>query len=160
MLYPTELQALFLPFSDGKSFHVRYYVTEIVKGKPVRKQRSAKLSEKNKTTGHTTVNSLKGATPCKTQLALALSCFLGLGPAEIAGLQWGDVDGDWINIRRNKIGAQVDTPKTTERMAAVPIIDQVRVPLELWRRKGENTGGDAWVIPDLHNLIGRVIKPM
>jgi len=89
-----------LPFSDGKSFHVRYYVTEIVKGKPVRKQRSAKLCEKNKTTGHTTVNSLKGATPCKTPLALALSCFLGLEPAEIAGLQWGDVDGDWINIRR------------------------------------------------------------
>ena len=26
------------------------------------------------------------------QLVLALSCFLGLGPAEIAGLQWGDVD--------------------------------------------------------------------
>ena len=33
------------------------------------------------------------------QLVLALSCFLGLGPAEIAGLQWGDVDPDWINIR-------------------------------------------------------------
>src|SRR5215469_8986313 len=36
------------------------------------------------------------------QLVLALSCFFGLGPAEIAGLQWGDVDPDWINIRRNK----------------------------------------------------------
>jgi integrase len=36
------------------------------------------------------------------QLVLALSCFLGLGPAEIAGLQWGDVDKAWIHIRRNK----------------------------------------------------------
>src|SRR5207248_7833149 len=31
------------------------------------------------------------------QLVIALSCFLGLGPAEISGLQWGDVDPDWIH---------------------------------------------------------------
>ena len=45
--------------SDGKSFHVRYYVTEIVDGRPVRKQRSAKLCVRNKATGHATVNSDK-----------------------------------------------------------------------------------------------------
>ena len=41
--------------SDGKSFHVRYYVTEIVDGKPDRKQRSHKLCEKNRDTGHARV---------------------------------------------------------------------------------------------------------
>ena len=300
--------------SDGKSFHVRYYITEIVDGRPVRKQRSHKLCVRNKATGHATVNSDKvqllakefmlkinreqhasqsleqdmliadfweqhylpyiseivpltdkprkkastlrgykqiwnqhlkkhfgkltlqnyepihgtrllqslvstqGKTTLKhiravgsaifrravvehlikvnpwhdvvmpddaveskptehytmeeaenlisalvdhvdAQLVLALSCFLGLGPAEIAGLQWGDVDPDWINIRRNKIGARVDTPKTTERLAPVPIIDQVRVPLELWRAKCGDTSDGAWVIADLHNLKGRVILP-
>lgn len=93
------------------------------------------------------------------QLVIALACFLGLGPAEIAGLQWGDVDTDWINIRRNKIGGRVDTPKTTERAAAVPIIDYVRVPLELWRANCDDTSDGAWMIGDLHNLVGRVIKP-
>jgi integrase len=94
------------------------------------------------------------------QLVIALSCFLGLGPAEVAGLQWGDVDKDWIHIRRNKPShGKVGPPKTKERMAAVPIIDQVRVPLELWRAKCENTTGDAWVIPDLPNMLNRVIKP-
>jgi len=29
--------------SDGKSFHVRYYLTEIVEGQPKRVQRSHKL---------------------------------------------------------------------------------------------------------------------
>ena len=38
--------------SDGKSFHVRYYVTEIVDGQPKRVQRSHKLCEKNRATGH------------------------------------------------------------------------------------------------------------
>jgi integrase len=94
------------------------------------------------------------------QLVIALSCFLGLGPAEISGLQWGDVDGDWIHIRRNKPShGKVGPPKTKERMAPVPIIDQVRVPLELWRTKAENPNGENWVIADLPNMINRVIKP-
>lgn len=93
------------------------------------------------------------------QLVLALACFLGLGPAEIAGLQWGDIDKDWVHIRRNKVRGEVVTPKTKERMASVPIIDRVRVPLELWRKKCENTDGEAWVIVDLPNMINRVIKP-
>src|SRR5579862_481039 len=94
------------------------------------------------------------------QLVIALSCFLGLGPAEIAGLQWGDLDADWIHIRRNRPAhGEVGPPKTKERMAAVPIIDHVRVRLELWRSKCENPNGDNWVIADLPNMINRIIKP-
>jgi integrase len=94
------------------------------------------------------------------QLVIALSCFLGLGPAEISGLQWGDVGAEWIHIRRNKPShGKVGPPKTKERMAPVPIIDQVRVPLELWRAKCENPHGENWVIADLPNMINRVIKP-
>jgi integrase len=94
------------------------------------------------------------------QLVLALSCFLGLRPAEIAGLQWGDVDAEWIHIRRNKPAhGKVDAPKTLESMAPVPIIDQVRLPLELWRKKCTDTSDGAWVIVDLPNMLNRVIKP-
>ncbi|MGB7603477.1 MAG: site-specific integrase [Candidatus Sulfotelmatobacter sp.] len=95
----------------------------------------------------------------EAQLVLALACFLGLGPAEIAGLRWGDVEKDWIHIRRNRVRGEVVTPKTPERMAAVPIIDQVRVPLELWRKKSQSTDEASWVIADLPNLINRVIIP-
>jgi integrase len=93
------------------------------------------------------------------QLVLTLACFLGLGPAEIAGLQWGDVDKVSIHIRRNRMQAEVSTTKNKWRAASVPIIDQVRVPLELWRKKSDDTSDGAWLIPDLHNLVGRVIKP-
>lgn len=93
------------------------------------------------------------------QLVLALACFLGLGPAEIAGLQWGDIDADSIHIRRNRLLGEVVPPKTKERAADLPILDQVRVPLELWRKKAECTDAAWWIIPDLHNLVGRVIKP-
>jgi integrase len=94
------------------------------------------------------------------QLVIALSCFLGFGPAEISGLQWGDVDEDWIHIRRSKLAhGEVGPLKTKERMAPIPIIDQVRVPLELWRAKCVATGVGDWVILDLPNMINRVIKP-
>jgi len=94
------------------------------------------------------------------QLVLALSCFLGLGPAEIAGLQWGDVDKDWIHIRRNKPShGKVGPPKTAERMAPVPIIGHVRVPLELWRAECDHPHGENWLIGDLPNMLNRVILP-
>ena len=93
------------------------------------------------------------------QLVLALACFLGLGPAEIGGLQWGDVDAEWIHIRRNKVRSDVVTPKTPERMAAVPIIDPVRVPLQLWRGKCSDVSEGAWIIVDLPNILNRVIIP-
>jgi hypothetical protein len=43
----------------------------------------------------------------------------------------------------------VGTPKAAERMAKVPMIDQGRVPLELWRAKCIDTRNRAFVIADL-----------
>jgi integrase len=93
------------------------------------------------------------------QLVMALACFLGLGPAEIGGLQWGDVDKDWIHIRRNKYRGQITTPKTKERMAPIPIIGKVRIFLELWRAKCGDTSDGVFVIADLPNMVALVIKP-
>ena len=94
------------------------------------------------------------------QLVIALAFFLGLGPAEISGLQWGDIDNESISIRRNKVtNCGVGSPKTPSRIASVPLIGQVRIPLLLWRAKSQDVSDGAWVIPDLHNLTERVIKP-
>jgi len=93
------------------------------------------------------------------QLVLSLACFLALGPAEIRGLEWGDVDRDWLHIRRNVVLGKEGTTKTIERAASLPLLDEVRVPLELWRKQCKHTGDGERIIPDLHNLIGRVIKP-
>jgi integrase len=93
------------------------------------------------------------------QLVLSLACFLALGPAEIQGLQWGDIDRDWIHIRRNVVLGKEGTTKTIERSSSLPLLDEVRVPLELWRKQCKHTGDGDRIIPDLHNLINRVIKP-
>lgn len=93
------------------------------------------------------------------QLVLSLACFLALGPAEIRGLQWGDIDRNWLHIRRNVVLGKEGTTKTIERAASLPLLDEVRVPLELWRAKCEAKGDTDWIIPDLHNLLTRVIKP-
>lgn len=99
------------------------------------------------------------------QLVMALSCFLALRPGEIAALRWEDFDSESVNIRRSVVRGIVDVPKTAESIATLPLIDQVRVPLELWRQKSDNRK-EGYVFEsrnatpvDLHNLISRVIKP-
>jgi integrase len=93
------------------------------------------------------------------QLVLSLACFLALGPAEIRGLEWGDIDRDWLHVRRNVVLGKEGTTKTIERAASLPLLDEVRVPLELWRKQCEHIGDGGRIIPDLPNLINRVIKP-
>jgi integrase len=115
------------------------------------------------------------------QLVMALACFAGLRPNEIAALRWEDVDGEWLHIRRGIVGGKLDTPKTSESVRSIPLLPQVRIPLELWRMK---SNGDGWIFPsdgtltaeriiapemqqyaggpspvDLHNLYRRVIAP-
>jgi integrase len=99
------------------------------------------------------------------QLVMALSCFLGLRPGEIAALRWEDFYKDSVHVRRSVVRGNVGTPKTPESIAALPIIDQVRIPLELWRKRSQSPK-EGWVFPsrnetpaDLHNLIARVIRP-
>jgi integrase len=98
------------------------------------------------------------------QLVMALACFLGLRPGEIAALRWDDFDAENVHIRRSVVRGIVGTPKTVESIASLPLLDRVRVPLELWRQKSPDTSG--WLFPsvnntpiDLHNLIARVIRP-
>jgi integrase len=100
------------------------------------------------------------------QLVLALACFLGLRPGEIAALKWPDIDDKWLHVQRSIVRGNVDRPKTRESIAKLPIVDAVRVPLELWRQKSKASEGEGWVFGsrndtpvDLHNLIARVIVP-
>jgi integrase len=99
------------------------------------------------------------------QLVMALACFLGLRPGEIAALKWEDFDGQCVHIRRSVVRGVVGTPKTPESLAPLPLLAQVKIPLKLWWEKsGKPTEG--WVFPsesntpvDLHNLVARVIRP-
>jgi len=99
------------------------------------------------------------------QLVIALSFFLALRPGEIAALRWEDFDSENVNIRRSVVRGNVDVPKTLESVASLPLIDQVKVPLELWRQKSGNPK-EGYIFEsrngtpvDLHNLISRVIRP-
>jgi integrase len=108
---------------------------------------------------------------------MALSCFLGLRPGEIAALRWEDFDSECVHIRRSVVRGHVDTPKTLESIASLPLIDQVRMPLELWRQRSREIAEaraaaqkqpphEGWVFEsrngtpiDLHNVCSRVIVP-
>ncbi len=103
------------------------------------------------------------------QLVIALSFFLGLRPGETAGLKWEDFDANSVHIRRAVVRGVVGTCKTPESEATLPLIDQVRIPLELWRQKVRSTGGNpakGWVFEnsngkpaDLKDMVRRIIRP-
>ena len=99
------------------------------------------------------------------QLVVALSFFVGLRPSEIAAVRWEDFDSSAVNIRRACVRGVVGTCKTLESVATLPLIDQVILPLQLWRQKCGNPT-EGWVFEsrngtpaDLHNMIARVIRP-
>ncbi|MFY9912848.1 MAG: tyrosine-type recombinase/integrase [Candidatus Sulfotelmatobacter sp.] len=97
------------------------------------------------------------------QLIMALAFFLGLRKGEIAGLQWGDVDNDFIHIRRSVYRGIEGTPKTKKSIRSLPIIQPVRGLLVLWRKKA---GDGVWVFStkeggprNLQATANRVIRP-
>jgi len=101
----------------------------------------------------------------REQTIVALAFFQGLRPSEIAGLQWPDVDADWLHIRRAVVLGQVGETKTPESVASLPLIQPAKGLVALWREQSGNPEG--WVFPNteggpinLANVVGRIIKPV
>jgi integrase len=95
------------------------------------------------------------------QLIMALAFFMGLRKGEIQGLQWGDVDADYIHVRRNltkgKGGLHLTTPKTKKSVRSIPIIQPVKGLLLLWRAK--NPDGVFVFASNLTTLSRVIIRP-
>ena len=95
------------------------------------------------------------------QLIMALAFFMGLRKGEIQGLQWGDVDADYIHVRRNftkgKGGLHLTTPKTKKSVRSIPLIQPVKGLLLLWRAK--NPDGEFVFASNLTTLAKVTIKP-
>jgi integrase len=79
------------------------------------------------------------------QLVMALSFFAGMRKGEIQGLQWPDIDGEYIHVRRAFSRGVLGTPKSKKSVRSLPIIAPVRIPLMLWRSKA---GDGVWVFPN------------
>lgn len=99
------------------------------------------------------------------QLIMALSCFLGLRPGEIAGLKWEDFDETHVHIRRAVVRGIVGTTKTPESVASLPLFDRVSLFVELWRGKCTKSK-EGWVFANergnpvsLRDVVARTIRP-
>lgn len=160
---------------------------EIIKVNPWREVKVPKDAIDSESTPHYTIEEAENMISAlvdhvDAQLVLALACFLGLRPGEIAALKWEDFDteNDVVYIRRSVVRGIVGTPKTHESEAPLPLLAPVRIPLELWRQKverenarrkaeavdGEESKSDGYIFEsrkgtpvDLHNLVARVIRP-
>jgi len=88
----------------------------------------------------------------QAQLVFALACFLGLRPGEIAGLQWSDIDDEWLHVRRSSWCGIVGTTKTEESVATVPLIEPLKAMLASWRLQSKS----EWIFPS--NRGGRPLN--
>jgi integrase len=149
---------------------------EIIKLNPWREVKIPKDAIESEATPHYTleeaediISALVDHVDC--QLVLALACFLGLRPGELAALKWEDFEikknsiSDTVHIRRSVVRGVVGTPKTPESLASLPMPEQVMIPLGLWWMENDKPK-EGWVFPsekntpvDLHNLVSRVIHP-
>ena len=77
------------------------------------------------------------------QLIMALSYFLGLRKGEISGLQWGDIDNEWLHIRRAISRGKVGSTKTEKSNRSLPLIQPVKGLLTLWKAKCKSE--QVWV---------------
>jgi integrase len=98
------------------------------------------------------------------QLIMALAFFLGLRKGEIACLQWNDIDGGYVHVRRALSRGVVGTPKTKKSIRSIPIIQPVGGLLSLWRAKCPTE--QVWLFPnedgtpqDLDALAAKIIRP-
>lgn len=93
------------------------------------------------------------------QLIMALTFFMGLRKGEIQGLQWGDIDAEYIHIRRNITRGHITTPKTLKSVRSIPIIHPVKTLLLLWRAKSKSE--EVWVFQrNLMTVARKTIRPV
>ena len=98
------------------------------------------------------------------QLVMALSFFAGMRKGEIQGLQWSDIDNNFIHVRRAFSRGVVDVPKSKKSVRAIPLIQPVSGLLMLHRAKA---GDGVWVFPNtegnamnMDQFAREVIKPV
>jgi integrase len=94
-------------------------------------------------------------------LVVALCGFLGTRPSECAAIKWSDIDSEFIHLRRGLVRGKIDDLKTKGSVRDLPIIDPVRILLEL-----QPTSTNGWLFEnqaggprDLKDMVRKVIRP-
>jgi integrase len=131
----------------ARSLFAHAVATGACESNPIRDARVLGKTLENGVTGSYTLEEIENVISAlvdfpQAQLIMALSFFLGLRRGEITGLQWGDVDGGFIHVRRAETRGVVGTPKTLKSVRSVPIIEPLRLLLTLQKRDG------VWLFPD------------
>jgi integrase len=95
------------------------------------------------------------------QLVIALCGFLGTRPSECAAIKWSDIHSEFIHLRRGLVRGKVDDLKTKGSVRDLPIIEPIRILLELQPPSTngwlfENQAGNP---RDLKDMVRKVIRP-
>jgi integrase len=104
--------------------------TEIPEGKPSGKTHAYSLEEVT-----TMLATLKGT----ARTAVLVGAWTGLSLAELRGLQWGDIEGNQLTVKRTYWHQVEGPPKTEARSSAVHLLPGVVTALNEHKKKNPHT---------------------
>lgn len=142
---------------------------DLVETNPVRDAVVPRGLPKGRTHAYTLeeIQKLLAALPVgPTRTAVAVISFTGLRVSELKGLQWDDIVGDEIHVRRGVWQGHVSDTKTLHSAAPVPILPIVAKALKAHRKAQPGTSpyiftGERSGKPlRLENVVRRDMKPI
>jgi integrase len=78
-------------------------------------------------------------------LVCMLATTAGMGPGEIFGLKWKDIEADSIDIAQRVYRGKIDSPKTGRRIVALS--KRLQQTVAQWREQSGYPGPEEWVFP-------------
>jgi integrase len=88
----------------------------------------------------------------RERVIVRLATWEGMRPGEILALQFGDLDGDCLWVRRRVYKGDLDVPKTKRSSRQVALTTATRGLLKEWRLRYLESGPDAWLFPSENGL--------
>src|SRR5260370_21600275 len=76
------------------------------------------------------------------RLAVLLAAYCGLSMEELQGLQWQDLDGNELSIRRTIWRGIEGLPKTQARADSLPML---KIVVDAWQDHQKRNPGTKWV---------------
>jgi integrase len=93
------------------------------------------------------LESMLDVLPLREQIIVRLATWEGMRPGEILALQFGDLEGDSIRVRRRLYRGDIDTPKSERSSRQVALTEGTKALLDEWVQSTKTGQNDAWLFP-------------
>ena len=93
------------------------------------------------------LESMLDVLPLREQIIVRLATWEGMRPGEILALQFGDLEGDSIRVRRRLYRGNIDSPKNERSSRQVALTEGTKALLAQWAASTNSGKTEPWLFP-------------